>query len=207
MKKPITIFLIDDDEAILDSLGLYLDTKGIVVHRFPRAEPALDALHLSDELTCIVSDVRMPGLSGLELQSELTRRGSTLPLILITGHGDIAMAVAAIKAGAHDFLEKPFDERRLLTAIEVAVAAMDKRQSASCELSELAARRAELSERQQQVMDLAVQGRTNKEIGIELGISPRTVEIYRAKVMERMGAATLADLVRLAVRLTDPDRK
>lgn len=207
MKKPITIYLIDDDEAVLDSLGLYLDTKGLIVHRFKRAEPALAALYLARGMACIVSDVRMPGLSGLELQSELARRGSALPLILITGHGDIEMAVAAIKAGAHDFLEKPFDERRLLTAIEVAVAATEKRQSASIELSELAARRAELSDRQQQVMDLAVQGRTNKEIGFELGISPRTVEIYRAKVMERMNAATLADLVRLAVRLTETARK
>lgn len=201
MTATTTVHLIDDDEAVLDSLGQFLESVGYVVHRHARAEAALDRLASSEPPTVVVSDVRMPGLSGLDLQKELARRGSTMPLILITGHGDIAMAVSAIKSGAHDFLEKPFDEQRLHEAIAAAVAETSKRQRSEQELADLAARRAELSERQRQVMDLAAKGRTNKEIGIELGISPRTVEIYRARVMERMGAQTLADLVRIAVQL------
>lgn len=196
-----TIHLIDDDAAVLDALGLYLEAKGHAVHRYSKAEPVLDRVRGDAWPACIVSDVRMPGMSGLDLQRELARIGCRLPLILITGHGDIEMAVAAIKAGAHDFLEKPFDEKRLLVAIEAALRATEVQYGNAQELSDLTARRAELSERQQQVMDLAVKGYTNKEIGAELGISPRTVEIYRAKVMERMGAATLADLVRISVKL------
>lgn len=201
MKEQAQVYLIDDDAAVLDSLGEYLESEGFVVHRHAQAEPVLDALHPTQANSCIVSDVRMPGLTGLDLQKELKRRGSTIPLILITGHGDIAMAVAAIKAGAHEFLEKPFDESRLHEAIDAALSVAEHEQTSAAELADLIARRAELSERQREVMDLAATGRTNKEIGIELGISPRTVEIYRARVMERMGAKTLADLVRIAVRL------
>jgi two-component system, LuxR family, response regulator FixJ len=201
MTGAINVYLIDDDEAVLDALGLYLESKGLNVHRFTRAAPAIDAIRTAKWPACVVSDVRMPGMSGLGLQKELAQQACTLPVILITGHGDIAMAVAAIKAGAHDFLEKPFDERHLLATIEAAIEAGGTRKAAAEAIAHLVARRAELSERQQQVMDLAVNGRTNKEIGAELGISPRTVEIYRAKVMERMGAATLADLVRIATRL------
>ncbi len=201
MNTGTTIYLIDDDAAILDSLGLYLESKGFIVERFNRAERVVSLAPAMLNRACIVSDVRMPGLSGIELQQQLNRHNITAPLILITGHGDIEMAVAAIKAGAHDFLEKPFDERRLVASIEAAMAAHTGQQSALQELAELRARLAELSERQRQVMDLAVRGRTNKEIGITLGISPRTVEIYRAKVMERMGARTLADLVRIALAM------
>lgn len=199
---PATIHLIDDDEAVLDALGLYLQSKGHTVQLHTRAEPVLDRVSSESWPACIVSDVRMPGMSGLDLQRELSRIGCRLPLILITGHGDIEMAVTAIKAGAHDFLEKPFDEKRLLEAIEAALRTTEAQHATAQALSDLKARRAELSERQQQVMDLAVKGYTNKEIGAELGISPRTVEIYRAKVMEGMGAATLADLVRIAIRLS-----
>lgn len=201
------VYLIDDDEAVLDSLGEYLESEGFRVHRQARAEAVLDVLDQALANSCIVSDVRMPGLSGLDLQKELKRRGSSIPLILITGHGDIAMAVAAIKAGAHEFLEKPFDERRLREAIDAALATAEHHQASAAELADLVARRAELSDRQREVMDLAAKGRTNKEIGLELGISPRTVEIYRARVMERMGAKTLADLVRIAVKLTDRGRE
>jgi two-component system response regulator FixJ len=201
MSQPTTVHLIDDDEAVLDALGLYLEAKGLTVHRHARAEPVAGAVFDARVPTCIVSDVRMPGMSGLDLQQALARRAADVPLILITAHGDIDLAVAAIKAGAHDFLEKPFDERRLLASIEAAVTAAATRRRSEHEVADLLARRAELSMRQQQVMDLAVKGRTNKEIGATLGISPRTVEIYRARVMERMGAGTLADLVRIALAI------
>lgn len=202
MSGRATVHLIDDDEAVLDALGQYLEARGFVVHRHARADGVLELIAGAPAATCIVSDVRMPGMSGLDLQGELGRRGHPVPLILITGHGDIDMAVAAIKAGAHDFLEKPFDESRLAAAIDASLAERASRVDADREVAELAGRRAGLSERQCQVMDLAVRGRTNKEIGAELGISPRTVEIYRAKVMERMGAVTLADLVRIALALS-----
>lgn len=203
MTEAIEVHLIDDDTAILESLGDYLETQGLRVHRHARADTALITLAGDPSRTCIISDVRMPGMSGIELQKALAAQGSQLPLILITGHGDIEMAVSAVKAGAHDFLEKPFNERRLLDAIKKAVTATVARRQHAFRLAELRARKAELSERQAQVMDLAVRGRTNKEIGVELGISPRTIEIYRARVMERMGAATLADLVRISVQLED----
>lgn len=202
MNGEVTVHLIDDDEAVLDSLSIYLESKGFIVQRHSRVDDVAALQFERTDSTCIVSDVLMPGMTGLELQQALKLRHSSVPLILITGHGDIDMAVAAIKAGAHDFLEKPFDEQRLVASIEDAVTSARGRRIDDQEGAGLRSRYAELSERQQQVMDLAVKGRTNKEIGASLGISPRTVEIYRAKVMERMGAKTLADLVRIAVALT-----
>lgn len=202
----MTVALIDDDPAVLDSLQMVLRGHGLQVQCFPSAEAFLASPDKSS-VDCIVSDVRMPGMTGLDLQRALASLDSPLPLILVTGHGDIAMAVAAIKAGAHEFLEKPFDERRLREAIDAALATAEHHQASAAELADLVARRAELSDRQREVMDLAAKGRTNKEIGLELGISPRTVEIYRARVMERMGAKTLADLVRIAVKLTDRGRE
>lgn len=203
MNAEIAVHLIDDDEAVLDSLGQFLESSGLSVARYASASRFVEQMPSADTVACVVSDVRMPGMTGLDLQKVLSRRAPDMPLILITGHGDIDMAVAAIKAGAQDFLEKPFDEERLLSAIRGAMQRSAERHSAAVALSELRERRAGLSERQQQVMDLAVRGRTNKEIGSELGISPRTVEIYRAKVMERMEADTLADLVRIAIRLDE----
>jgi two-component system response regulator FixJ len=201
MNGRISIALVEDDEAVLDSLRLYFSATGHDVAAFSEARSLLEALSAGLKPDCIVSDIRMPGLSGLDLQRELCARGSTVPLILITGHGDIEMAVTAIKAGAHDFLEKPFDEQRLLASIEDAVSRRNRSVEMETEISVLAGKVAELSERQRQVMDLAVQGLTNKQIANQLGISPRTVESYRAWVMERMGAKNLAELVRLAMRL------
>jgi two-component system response regulator FixJ len=201
MSRRISIALVDDDEAVLDSLRLYFSTLGHDVAAFSVADSLLEGLSKGLKPDCIVSDIRMPGLSGLDLQRELSTRRIAIPLVLITGHGDVEMAVGAIKAGAHDFIEKPFDERRLLASI---VDAVEKRGSSieeATQLAALAARAAELSDRQRQVMDLAVQGLSNKQIANQLGISPRTVETYRAWVMERMGARNLAELVRLAMRL------
>lgn len=200
------VCLIDDDEAVLDALRLYLETKGLRVQCFSSAESFLQALESGVAPGCLVTDVRMPGMSGLDLQKELCRRTIVVPTILITGHGDVPMAVAAIKAGAMDFIEKPFDEQRLLGVIEEAIKADSHKQVDREELAAIAARVYELSDRQRQVMQLAVVGYSNKEIATRLGISPRTVETYRAWVMQRTGARNLADLVRMMMRL-EADRK
>ena len=149
----------------------------------------------------MVADVRMPGMSGLDLTRRFAEEGRDTPVILITGHGDIDMAVAAIKLGAFDFIEKPFDERRLLEAIRKAADARPPAPPESAELADLRARFKALSERQRQVLELAAAGLSNKEIAGRLGISFRTVEIHRSWMMERMGARNLAELVRMDMRI------
>jgi two-component system response regulator FixJ len=194
-----TIALIDDDAAVLDSLRMVLANRGMQVECFSSAESFLP--RAKERWACIVSDVRMPGLSGLELQNELHARNVTTPLILITGHGDIAMAVRAIKAGAFEFIEKPFDHDALLEAIRRAAAGSARQEAEQDKVADWAARARELSARQRQVMGLVAQGLSNKEIALELTLSPRTVENYRAWVMEKMGAKNLAELVRMVVVL------
>lgn len=197
------IVLIDDDAAVLDSLRMVLTNRGMQVEYFPSAEGFLARADAPP--ACIVSDVRMPGLSGLELQIELHARAIGAPLILITGHGDIAMAVRAIKAGAFEFIEKPFDNEVLLDAIRRAVAFQAREQTQQERIADWASRTRELSVRQRQVMVLVAEGLSNKEIALKLGLSPRTVENYRAWVMEKMGARNLADLVRMVVVLETRD--
>lgn len=201
------VCLIDDDEAVRDSVGLLLENHEFQVASFASAEAFLAEVKNGLKPACVVSDVKMPGLSGLELQRTLTEQQAKIPLILITGHGDIAMAVAAVKAGAHDFIEKPFDDHRLLDSITGALDEARRKKAHDDTLQEFAARIGELSARQRQVMDLAVKGYSNKEIAQELGISPRTVETYRAWVMEKTGTRNLADLVRLAMRLETIDNE
>ncbi|RTL71216.1 MAG: response regulator transcription factor [Hyphomicrobiales bacterium] len=202
MQQP-SIILVDDDPAVLDALGLYLESKGFGVVRLDDAKAALARVTSAPADACIVCDVRMPGMTGLELQDRLRAMGSPVPLILITGHGDIDMAVRAIKAGAHDFLEKPFQEHRLVASIQAALAAARARQSEVDEVGALRGLRSSLTERERHVMDLAVEGLTNRDIGAKLGISFRTVEIHRANAMEKMGAASLADLVRMSIKLRE----
>jgi two-component system response regulator FixJ len=195
----MTVALIDDDAEVLRSLQLLLVGRGIEVRCFSSAED-----FLNDDpggFRCIVSDVRMPRFSGLELQQELKRRRVGVPLILITGHGDVDMAVRALKAGAYDFIEKPFDDERLATSIAAAAERRRQEHAADDQRAAAEARFAELSPRERQVMALVVQGLANKEIALKLDISPRTVENYRAWVMEKMGAVSLADLVRKGLAL------
>jgi two-component system response regulator FixJ len=197
----IGVALVDDDEAVLDSLKTYLERRGLAVTTFSSAPELLRFVDSGRQFDCVVTDVRMPDMSGVELQSALASRNCTWPLILITGHGDVGMAVFALKAGAADFIEKPTDDQRLLASIQEAVAAARERTREKLELTGIEKRYRELSERQREVMGLAVQGIANKEIAAKLGISPRTVEHYREHVMERMQAGTFAELVHMAVRL------
>ncbi len=196
----MTIALIEDDEAVLDSLRQLLESRGMAVRCFTSAEAFLAS---GGTAACIVSDVRMPGLSGLDLQRALDARGSAAPLILITGHGDVAMAVTAMRDGAFDFIEKPYDAEKLIASIESALAAGQKLRTREADRLEVRQRIAELSPRQRQVMDLVAKGRSSKQIAIALDISHRTVENYRAWVMERLGAANVAELVRKVLSAAD----
>jgi len=191
----MTIALIEDDEAALESLRLLLEGRGLAVQGFASAEAFLACLP-EDAVACVVSDVRMPGMSGLDLLRALEARGRAVPVILMTGHGDITMAVSAMKEGAFDFVEKPYDADLLIAAIETALAAEQAKRSRESQRQELLQRVAELSPRQREVMQLVAEGLSNKQIALRLAISPRTVENYRAWVMERMGAGSIADLVR-----------
>ena len=201
MSALIRIAVIDDDEAVLDSLRLYFTRQNIETSCFTSANEFLSAMEGGQRFDCIVSDVRMPGMSGLDLVNRLKSGGLLAPVVLITGHGDVDMAVAAIKVGAFDFIEKPFDEARLLACIKNAIEKNQQPEIDAAELEKLRSRFDTLSARQRQVMELAVAGLSNKEIGSQLKISPKTVENHRAWVMERIGARNIADLVRIAMKV------
>lgn len=196
MDRRTELWLVDDDEAVLDSTQVLLASNGWAVKTFTSAEAVLAALDTGGRPGAIVSDVRMAGMSGLDLLAELRRRAVAAPVVLITGHGQITMAVAAIKAGAEDFIEKPFEERTLVDAVRRAIEKAGREAEANQLRESVRARIAELSSRQREVMDLVVQGFSSKEIAGRLGISPRTVETYRLWIMEKMDAKNLADLVR-----------
>jgi two-component system, LuxR family, response regulator FixJ len=192
------VHVIDDDEALRDSLTFLLRTADIEVMSHASAAAFLDALPLTG-LTCIITDVRMPGLSGIDLLRRVKELGIEVPVIVITGHGDVPLAVEAMRFGAIDFLEKPFDDEILLQSVRAALrqqAGAAKRQS---ERAEIEGRLATLSPRERDVLGGLVAGRANKQIAFELGISPRTVEIYRANLMDKMQAGSLSDLVRMAL--------
>jgi two-component system response regulator FixJ len=199
MADPIRIALIDDDPAVLDSLRLYFERKKLQIDCFSTSNEFLTAVDRSAQFDCIVSDVRMPGMSGLELVGNLKTRGFRRPIVLITGHGDIDMAVSAIKLGAFDFIEKPFDEARLLASITDSVERYREQISSTAEIEQLRSRFNSLSPRQRQVMELIVAGLSSKEIGARLNLSAKTVDNHRAWVMERIGARNLAELVRMAI--------
>ncbi len=201
MKRQTKVDLIDDDEAVLDALGLYLESKGFQVRRHVKAGDFLKLIEGSDFGDCVVSDVKMPGMSGLDLQDALAKNDLSPPLILITGFADVMTAVQAMKHGAYDFLEKPVDEKRLVASIKQA-AMQAERQSAEVDRSIALRERVQLlSDREREVMNLAAQGNTSRQIGEILGISPRTVEIHRASVMEKLECDGLADLVRFSIML------
>ena len=198
-REPL-VYVVDDEASIRDSLAMLLRSVGLVSRTFGDAKSFLAAYEPRAD-ACLVADVRMPGMSGIELQEALRSRGAELPIVIITGHGDIAMAVRAMKAGAADFIEKPFHDQTLLDAVHRALArAADPRvEAAAMDSDELQKRLATLTPREREVMALVVEGRPNKAIATRLGLSTRTVEVHRAKSMEKMQAQSLADLVRMAI--------
>jgi two-component system, LuxR family, response regulator FixJ len=198
MSDRTTIDIIDDDAAMRDSLAFLLDVNGYATRAYETANDFLkDAA--ANASSCIISDIRMPGMNGIELVRNLRSAGANCPVILITGHGDVALAVEAMKAGAADFIEKPFDDSALLEAIR---SALDSRVAAMGEGSarkEAEARLAELSPRERDVLRGLVAGKINKVIAHDLSISPRTVEVYRANLMAKTGARSMSELMRIAL--------
>lgn len=195
------LFVIDDDLGVLDALKLGFGADGISLETFTNASRALEVLSAGRHPRCIISDIRMPAMSGLEFQDRLKALAVNVPLILMTGHGDVQMAVSALKAGAFDFVEKPFDWDALKTSVRNAITEASRNRARDANRMDLQSRVAQLSDRQRQVMDLAVLGFSNKEIAQKLEIGPRTVESYRASLMEKIGASNLAELVRMALEL------
>jgi FixJ family two-component response regulator len=194
-----TVFLVDDDTAVLKGLGRLLASVGI---RFAAFDSPREFLERFDPAMpgCLVLDVAMPGLNGLELQQALAAKNSELPIVFLTGHGDIPMSVRAMKRGAADFLTKPVDDEVLLAAIANAFERNRALQKAREELAQIEQRLASLTPREREVLERVVTGRLNKQIGAELGTVEKTIKVHRARVMEKMGARTLAELISLAER-------
>lgn len=199
-----TVFVIDDDDAVRDALGMLIRSIGLEVELFPSALAFLEN-HGAERRGCLLVDIRMPGMSGLDLQEELLARGSCLPIIFITGHGDVRMAVRAMRRGAFDFLLKPFHDQELLDRIHHALRLDLDRHDEQAALQDIQERLDTLTLREQQVMILVVEGLPNKVIASKLGLSQRTVELHRAKVMDKMQATSLAQLVRIAMRADHAD--
>lgn len=195
-----TVFVIDDDVAVRRFLSGLIGSVDLGVTTFASAQEFLDAYEPGLP-GCLVLDIRMPGMSGLELQRELSRRAIALPVIILTGHGDVQIAVRAMKAGAYDFVEKPFNNDLLLGSIQSAVAENRHADGMRNQLNEIVGRQESLTPRERQVFEILVSGETNKGIARRLDISERTVEIHRAKVMEKMRAKSLAELVKMAMTL------
>lgn len=192
------VTLVDDDDAVRDSLALLLNFRGYRTRAFSSAEACLDAWQ-PDWRGCLLLDLRMSGMDGLALQQALIARGSMLPIVFLTGHGDLAHARLALKSGAVDFLEKPYEEAALLKAVEEAIERDMREYATHSHVAEITARIERLSEREHQVMNLVVAGKPNREIAEDLGISPRTVEVFKARMMEKMQARSVPELVRMAM--------
>ena len=195
------VYLVDDDDAVRDSLGLLLRSIGLDCELYASA---LDFLEHYDPKTqsCLVADIRMPGLSGLELQQRLNEQRAEVPVIFITGHGDVPMAVNAMKAGAADFIQKPFRDQDLIDRIHKALDADKERRAARAELDTIRARIALLTPREAEVMQRVVRGQANKVIAMDLGVSQRTVELHRARVMRKLKMRSLAELVHAVDKVT-----
>jgi two-component system response regulator FixJ len=194
--KPL-VFVVDDDEAVRESITALLEASDYTVHAYRSAKAFLD--DVIPPGACVVADIRMPEMDGLELQQEINKRDIGLPVIIITGHGDVSLAVRAMKAGALDFIEKPFDDTVILDAIKRAIEIANHTRSRSMETKAARQLLALLTPREQTVLEQLVAGRSNKVAAFELGISPRTIEIHRAHIMDKMNARSLSDLVRISL--------
>jgi two-component system response regulator FixJ len=197
-EKPAAVFVVDDDEAVRTSLRLLIRSVGLPVETFNNAQDFL-AQFDADRAGCLVLDIRMPGMSGLELQQKLNERHAITPIVFITGHGDVPMAVEAMQAGAIDFVQKPFRDQDLIDRINRALEKDRTNRAALRERDTIRQRIGELTPREREVLDLVTKGRANKVIAGDLSVSQRTVEIHRARVMEKMGASSLAHLVRMVI--------
>ena len=196
-EKTPTVFIVDDDPSVRKALKRLIESVGLEVETLTSAQEFSDQ-EQPDKPSCLVLDVRMPGLSGLDLQDELAARGLNMPIIFITGHGNIPMGVRAMKAGAVDFIEKPFDDQALLDAIHQAIEQDRKARLEQAKIREILRRVGLLTHRERQVFALVVTGIFNKQIAFELGTSEKTIKVHRARIMQKMQAKSLADLVRLA---------
>lgn len=193
------VFIVDDDDAVRESLAFLMKSVGMKAEAFPSAQAFLDTYHPA-RAGCLVLDIRMPGMSGLELQDRLRQMDSILPIIFITGHGDVPMAVKAIKAGAADFVQKPFRDQELIDRIREVLEEDATKRAEKLQRNEILRRMETLTEREREVMEQVVAGKANKVVAIDLNVSQRTVEIHRANVMEKMKARSLAQLVRLVMK-------
>jgi len=198
MTASFVVHIVDDDEGVRQSLAFLLSTAGIPVRLYESAIAFLAALP-GLQGGCLITDVRMPGMTGLELICELSARSVPLPAVVITGHGDIRLAVEAMKAGAVDFIEKPFEEEAILRAVRLAERRAEKENRVFADEGAVASKLASLSQRERQVLEGLVEGHSNKTIAHALGISPRTVEVYRANLMVKMQAKSLSELIRMAL--------
>jgi len=205
MQDPATtIYVVDDDEGVRNSVRFLLKSVGLTARTFASAREFLDG-YQPRQPGCVVLDVRMPGMSGLELQEQLNLRGAVIPVIFITGHGDIPMAVDAMQHGAFDFLQKPFRDQDLIDRIQRALDRDAKNRAALAQHDRIRGRFESLTPREREVLTLMTRGKPNKVMAAELGVSQRTVEIHRARVMEKTGAASLAQLVRIVLDLESQD--
>jgi FixJ family two-component response regulator len=192
------VYIVDDDEAVRGSLRMLMRSVGLQAQALGSAREFLDAYDRRQS-GCLVLDVRMPQMSGLELQQQLNQRGATIPVIFISGHGDVPMAVEAMQHGAFDFLQKPFRDQELLDRVQRALKLDAQSRATSAADAQILERLKSLTPRERQVMQLVTRGKANKVVGAELGVSQRTVEIHRAHVMEKMQARSLAELVRMVL--------
>jgi FixJ family two-component response regulator len=201
-----TVFIVDDDASVRKALARLIRSAGMKAQAFPTAEAFLAESHV-EPASCLVLDVRLPGLNGLQLQEALNRKGYPLAIIFITGHGDVPMSVRAMKAGAVDFLQKPFEDSDLLDAIRRAIARSREAFAKQAESARLQRRYDTLTPRERQVLSLVASGLLNKQVAAELGAAEKTIKIHRGRVMMKMEAASLADLVRMAGLLGIPAQR
>jgi RNA polymerase sigma factor (sigma-70 family) len=197
-ERKVKVFVVDDDASMRKSLCWLIESVGLEVESFPSGTDFLESCP-PDAAGCLLLDVRMPGLSGLDLQEQLRERRINLPVIMITGHADVPMAVRALKGGAFDFIEKPFNDQVLLERVQRAIEFEEQAQSDNARKAEIDARIESLTPRERQVMEMVVNGRANKQIAAELNLSEKTIEVHRKHVMDKMKAGNVADLIRMVL--------